>query len=146
MKFCGGNSGASSAPLGPASGATGADPGDPVLPRIGEAAAAFDRWIGKRFKLVSVWRELPVLGLDEKGSVISGTLDLLVETAKGYWILDHKSDVPVDPAARFAIYRPQLDCCAEGIRKAFPDKPVLGKGIHWIFLGAVTLAPEGGAA
>ena len=73
-------------------------------------------------------------------------LDLLVETAHGYWILDHKSDVPDDTAARFSVYRPQLACYVEVIRKAFPEKLVLGTGIHLISLGAVTLAPEGGAA
>ena len=91
-------------------------------------------------------RELPILGLDEKGSVISGTLDLLVETTDGYWILDHKSDALDDTAGRFSVYRPQLACYAGIIRKAFPEKRVLGTGIHWIFRGAVTLMPEGGAA
>lgn len=126
--------------------AAGADPGDPSLRRIGEAVAAFERWLGERFTPVSVRRELPILGLDGKGSVVSGTLDLLVETPAGYWILDHKTDALDDPAARFPVYRPQLDCYATVIRKAFPDKPVLGTGIHWISLGEVTLLPEGGAA
>ncbi|HKZ38459.1 MAG TPA: PD-(D/E)XK nuclease family protein, partial [Chryseolinea sp.] len=125
--------------------ATGSVISDASLARIGEAVSAFDRWLGKRFAPVSVRRELPILGLDEKGSVVSGTLDLLVETADGYWILDHKSDAPDDTAARFSVYRPQLACYAEVIRKALPDKPVLGTGIHWISLGAVTLVPEGGA-
>ena len=119
---------------------------DATLGRIGEAVSAFDRWLGNRFAPLSVRRELPILGLDEKGSVISGTLDLLVETADGYWILDHKSDALDDKAERFSVYRPQLACYAEVIQKAFPEKPVLGTGIHWISLGAVTLAPEGGAA
>jgi ATP-dependent exoDNAse (exonuclease V) beta subunit len=126
--------------------ATGSAISDATLRRIGEAVSAFDRFLGKRFVPVSVRRELPILGLDEKGSVISGTLDLLVETADGYWILDHKTDAPDDAEARFPVYRPQLDCYAKVIRKAYPDKPVLGTGIHWISLGAVTLAPEGGAA
>ncbi|HJX14507.1 MAG TPA: UvrD-helicase domain-containing protein [Candidatus Deferrimicrobiaceae bacterium] len=117
-----------------------------TLRRIGEAVSDFDRWLGKRFIPVSVRRELPILGLDEKGSVISGTLDLLVETAEGYWILDHKTDAADDATARFSVYCPQLACYAKAIRMAFPDKPVLGTGIHWISSGAVTLAPEGGAA
>jgi hypothetical protein len=126
--------------------ATGSMLSDAILGQIGEAVSAFDRWLGKRFTPVSVRRELPILGLDEKGSVISGTLDLLVETVDGYWILDHKSDAPDDTAGRFSVYRPQLARYAEIIQKAFPEKPVLGTGIHWISRGAVTLAPEGGAA
>jgi ATP-dependent exoDNAse (exonuclease V) beta subunit len=126
--------------------ATGSVLSDASLARIGEAVSTFDRWLGKRFAPVSVRRELPMLGLDEKGSVISGTVDLLVETADGYWILDHKSDAPDDPAARFSIYSPQLACYAQVIQKAFPEKPVLGTGIHWISRGSVTLVPERGAA
>jgi ATP-dependent exoDNAse (exonuclease V) beta subunit len=125
--------------------ATGSMLSDAILGRIGEAVSAFEGWLGKRFAPISIRRELPILGLDEKGSVISGTLDLLVETADGYWILDHKSDAPDDTEARFSVYRPQLACYAKVIRKAFPDKPVQGTGIHWISLGEVTLAPEGGA-
>ena len=126
--------------------ATGFVISDAALNRIGEAVSFFDRWLGKRFAPVSVRRELPILGLDEKGSVISGTLDLLVETTDGYWILDHKSDALDDKAERFSVYRPQLACYAKVIRRAFPKKPVLGTGIHWISRGSVTLVPEGGAA
>lgn len=121
--------------------ATGSRLSDASLSRIGEAVSAFDRWLTRRFAPVSVRRELPILGLDENGSVVSGTLDLLVETADGYWILDHKSDTPDDPAARFSVYRPQLACYAQVIRNAFPGKAVLGTGIHWISLGSATLLP-----
>ncbi len=89
-------------------------------------------------------RELPLLGLDGRGSVVSGILDLLVETAGGYWILDHKSDITDDRAARFEAYLPQLRCYADLIKKAFPGKPVLGVAIHWISYGKVNLlAGEG---
>ncbi len=113
---------------------------------LGVAVADFDRWLKGRFQPLSIRREMPLLGMDRQGSVVSGVLDLLVETAEGYWVLDHKSDVTEDRAARFALYLPQLRCYADLIRKAFPGKPVLGVGIHWISYGEVNLLPEEGAA
>jgi ATP-dependent exoDNAse (exonuclease V) beta subunit len=93
-----------------------------------------------------VVREVPLLGLDGRGSVVSGVLDLLVETAGGYWILDHKSDITDDRAVRFESYLPQLRCYADLIRKAFPGKSVLGVAIHWISYGKVNLLPGEGLA
>ncbi|GAB4370641.1 MAG: UvrD-helicase domain-containing protein [Deltaproteobacteria bacterium] len=124
---------------------TGTAPEDPALQGIDKAVASFERWLLDRFRPVSLRRELPVLGLDGKGSVVSGTIDLLVETGEGYWILDHKTDLTENPEEKFSVYRPQLACYAEVIRKAFPDKPVLGTGIHWISRAEVTLLREGGA-
>jgi ATP-dependent exoDNAse (exonuclease V) beta subunit len=93
-----------------------------------------------------VVREVPLLGLDGRGSVVSGVLDLLVETAGGYWILDHKSDITDDRAARFEAYLPQFRCYADLVGKAFPGKPVLGVAIHWISYGKVNLLLGEGSA
>jgi ATP-dependent exoDNAse (exonuclease V) beta subunit len=114
--------------------------------RLESAVADFERWLAGRFQPLRVVREVPLLGLDVRGSVVSGVLDLLVETAGGYWILDHKSDVTDDRAARFEAYLPQLRCYADLIRKAFPGKPVLGVAIHWISYGKVNLLPGEGSA
>ena len=114
--------------------------------RLESAAVDFERWLAGRFQPISVRRELPLLGVNRQGSVVSGVLDLLVETAEGYWILDHKSDVTEDRAARFEAYLPQLRCYADLIRKAFPGKPVLGVAIHWISYGKVNLLPGEGSA
>jgi ATP-dependent exoDNAse (exonuclease V) beta subunit len=107
------------------------------------AVAAFDRWVEGRFHPLRVRREIPILGLDARGSVVSGVLDLLVETVEGYWILDHKSDIAADRPARFEFHLPQLRCYADIIGKALPGKRVLGTGIHWITYGTVILLPEG---
>jgi ATP-dependent exoDNAse (exonuclease V) beta subunit len=109
--------------------------------RLQQAAAGFARWMEGKFRPVRVLRELPLLGLDGRGSVVSGVLDLLVETGGGYWILDHKSDIVDDRAARFGTYLPQLQAYAGLVREAFPGKPVLGVGLHWISYGSVTLLP-----
>ena len=122
--------------------ATGMKPGEESFRHLEKGAADFARWLEGRFKPERVLREVPLLGLDDRGSVVSGVLDLLVETAGGYWILDHKSDMVDDRAARFGTYLPQLRSYADLVRKAFPGKPVLGVGIHWISYGMVSLLPE----
>jgi hypothetical protein len=63
----------------------------------------------------------------------------LVETAAGFWIIDHKSDQTENLALRFARYLPQLECYAEAITAARPDKPVLGVGINWLSSGSVSI-------
>ena len=103
------------------------------------AADRFRSWLEKRFAPVSVAREVPVLGLDEKGSVVAGVVDLLVETADGYWIIDHKSDRPEDISLRFREYLPQLLCYAGVVGSLPAGRPVLGVAVHWIMLGEATL-------
>jgi ATP-dependent exoDNAse (exonuclease V) beta subunit len=113
--------------------------------RLESAVGDFERWLAGRFQSLRVVREVPLLGLDGRGSVVSGVLDLLVETAGGYWILDHKSDITDDRTARFEAYLPQLRCYADLVGKAFPGKPVLGVAIHWISYGKVNLLPGEGS-
>ena len=117
-----------------------------ILSQLGGTVADFDRWLAGRFQPLQVVREVPLLGLDVRGSVVSGVLDLLVETTGGYWILDHKSDITDDRVARFEAYLPQLRCYGDLVGKAFPGKPVLGVGIHWISYGKVNLLPGEGSA
>jgi ATP-dependent exoDNAse (exonuclease V) beta subunit len=122
--------------------ATGMTLDGEAFSRLEAAASGFDRWLEGELHPLRVLREVPLLGLDERGSVVSGVLDLLVETAEGYWILDHKSDMVDDRSGRFKTYLPQLRSYADLVRKAFPGKPVLGVGIHWISYGSVMLLPE----
>ena len=102
---------------------------------IAGAVQNFDDWIAKEWTPVSVDRELPFVSLDTNGSVINGVMDLLVETEEGFWIIDHKSDQTDDEETRFAIYLPQLETYADAVRKARPEKPVLGVGVNWIAEG-----------
>jgi ATP-dependent helicase/nuclease subunit A len=105
---------------------------------IARAAQAFNGWLKTNFSPVAVHREMPVLGLDARGSVVSGCIDVLVETETGFWILDHKSDAADGLEEGFRYYLPQLLCYAEVVAKARPDKPVLGVAVHWIMRGCVT--------
>jgi ATP-dependent exoDNAse (exonuclease V) beta subunit len=122
--------------------ATGVKLDGKATTRLGKAVTDFDRWLAKHFEPQQVTREIQLLGMDGRGSVVSGILDLLVETAGGYWVLDHKSDATDDRGARFEMYLPQLRCYADLVRNACPAKPVLGVGIHWISYGVVNLLPE----
>jgi hypothetical protein len=79
-----------------------------------------------------------MLYVNDAGSVVSGVMDLLVENSRGYWIIDHKSDQVDDLHGRFAQYLLQLRCYAEALRKACPQKPVLGCGVNWISKGVIT--------
>lgn len=86
-------------------------------------------------------RERPILALDEQGTVVSGTADLIVETSEGLWVIDHKPDQVDDPEAAFINYRPQLEPYANSLTNA--GKQVLGLGINWIRRGEVVLHRSG---
>ncbi len=105
--------------------------------RITQAAGDFYHWLDQTYAPLALEREVPILFLDEKGSVVNGFIDLLVETEQGFWIIDHKSDRVEDPKEKFNDYLPQLRCYAAAVAKARPDKPVLGIAINWIVRGEV---------
>jgi ATP-dependent exoDNAse (exonuclease V) beta subunit len=106
---------------------------------IAKAANNFESWFADRLNPLHTAREIPLLALNSSGSVINGSIDLLIETSAGFWIIDHKSDQTEDLDLRFARYLPQLECYSEAIVAARPDKPVLGVGINWISSGSVSL-------
>lgn len=83
------------------------------------------------------YREFPLLGIDDNGSVVSGIADLIVETVDGVWIIDHKSDQVDDPKLGFNYYRPQLVGYVNLLRSMGHN--VLGFGINWIRRGEVML-------
>jgi ATP-dependent helicase/nuclease subunit A len=70
-----------------------------AMEEVAGAVARFEAWMKKRFAPEAVLREWPVLAVNAEGSVISGTADLVVRTAEGLWIIDHKSDQVEDPCA-----------------------------------------------
>jgi ATP-dependent exoDNAse (exonuclease V) beta subunit len=106
---------------------------------ITRAATAFEEWVTGRLKPLRIAREVPVLALDGSGSVVNGSMDLLVESASGFWVIDHKSDQVDDLELRFGGYLPQLACYAEAVTSARGDKPLLGVGVNWISRGAVSM-------
>jgi ATP-dependent exoDNAse (exonuclease V) beta subunit len=108
------------------------------LEKITIAVGQFESWLADHLDGTSVLREQPILALDEQGTVVSGTADLIVETTEGIWVIDHKSDQVDDPEAAFINYRPQLESYANALTNA--GKQVLGTGINWIRRGEVVLS------
>jgi ATP-dependent exoDNAse (exonuclease V) beta subunit len=106
-----------------------------AMVQIANGVKAFEDWLCHRFAGASVLREWPLLALDEAGTVISGTADLIVQTSAGYWIIDHKSDRVEDPLQAFLTYQPQLEAYAQAL--ATETRPVAGIAIHWIRRGEI---------
>jgi ATP-dependent exoDNAse (exonuclease V) beta subunit len=104
-----------------------------------QQSAAFYTWVQNKFNPEYLHAEASILATDNNGSVISGYIDLLIETKEGYWIIDHKTDNTDNLEARFAYYLPQLQMYADSIRQQCPDKPVLGVGVNWVRDGVVIL-------
>ena len=110
--------------------------------------AAFNIWLKKNLMPLNIQQEVSILALNDSGSVISGFIDLLVETEAGFWIIDHKSDRTDDRVLRFSEHLPQLLTYRDAVTKTRPEKPVLGVGINWIFPGEISLLStkrEGGS-
>lgn len=107
------------------------------LEKITAAIGQFDSWLADHLEGTSVLREQPIQALDEQGTVVSGTADLIVETTEGIWVIDHKSDRVDDPLTAFVNYRPQLESFANALSRR--GKQVLGTGINWIRRGEMLL-------
>jgi ATP-dependent helicase/nuclease subunit A len=111
---------------------------DEILDDTLRNVSAFNDWLSSTFPGAELSHELPILFLDDSGSVVSGFIDLVVETDDGIWIIDHKSDRVTDPKAKFTSYVSQLEDYADGLSKARTDKDVVGIAINWIRLGTVS--------
>ncbi len=83
-------------------------------------------------------RELPVQQLMPNGSMLRGTADLVLETEKGFHLVDHKSfpGTAEQAVARAVSHAAQLDAYATSITAA-TNKPCLSKSIHLPVLGLV---------
>lgn len=122
---------------GKLSAIAGVEIGGGDVSKIIDSVTSFEQWMKDRFSPTVVHRELPLLGIDDKGSVVSGTADLVLVTGRGIWIIDHKSDHVDEPELAFNIYRPQLECYATLLRSMGHN--VLGLGINWVRRGEVVL-------
>ena len=107
------------------------------LGQIAAAVARFEAWIVDHLHATSVQREWPLLHVDRQGTVVSGMADLIVHTAEGAWIVDHKSDVVEDPVRAFLKYELQLQAYADAI--AATGTKVAGVAVHWVRRGEVVL-------
>jgi ATP-dependent exoDNAse (exonuclease V) beta subunit len=100
-----------------------------ALETIALSVKQFEDWLQVRLDPESLLREWPILALNEDGSVVSGMVDLIVETRRGVWVIDHKSDLVEDPVEAFGNYRAQLETYAAALARE--GKTVLGVAINW---------------
>lgn len=92
--------------------------------------SAFKRFLDTHWQTTNYQCELATLSLNELGQTVSGTVDLLLETDKGYWLIDHKTD----KEQHFAKHYPQLKAYAEALKL---NKPLLGVAINWVRTGCL---------
>jgi hypothetical protein len=111
---------------------------DEGLGMLSTVVDSFERWLKNTLLPVQSYAELPILAQDANGTVMAGSIDLLVETAEGFWIIDHKSDQADDLEGLFAFYRPQLECYGKAYSSIFPEKRFLGIAINWVSHGKVS--------
>ena len=116
---------------------TGVELEDAIARNVADCVAQFEGWLKQQFEPQTVARELPLLALDENGSVISGVAELVMATSNGLWIIDHKSDQVNNPNVAFKNYRPQLKSYAKAL--VSEGSTVLGIGINWIPSGEVVV-------
>ena len=103
--------------------------------QIQEQVLALKNYSESDLQEINIQCEVPILSKTEKGSTVSGSIDLLVETDDGYWIIDHKSDSVDDFEVQFEHHYPQLEAYAHFVKL---DKPLLGVGINWIRYGKLS--------
>ncbi|MDE0105507.1 MAG: UvrD-helicase domain-containing protein [Bryobacterales bacterium] len=124
---------------------TGVDVKPRAMAEIVGAVERFEGWLNGSLQPREVLREWPVLTLDPTGTVISGTVDVLVRCDGGWWIVDHKSDKVADPEGEMGRYADQLEAYSKALTAA--GEHVLGAGINWIRRGQVfwmEATPESG--
>lgn len=110
--------------------------GEALVQALQQRARTFHAWLEETLQPRCIARELPILYLDAEQRVVNGVIDLAVETAAGWWIIDHKTDRINDGATAFAQYRGQLLAYREALLRR--GDTVLGVGIHWVRRGEVT--------
>lgn len=109
----------------------------PWMPAVGQAVTDFETWVQRELQPVAISREIPFQMVNDQGQVITGTIDCLVETASGWWVIDHKSDRVNDLPYGFTHHWPQLSAYIKAV-DGRQGKPVIGAGINWIAKGLVT--------
>lgn len=107
-----------------------------IFEQIKEQVNVFKRFSEDDLNVINFQCEVPILSKTEQGSTVSGSIDLLLETEEGYWIIDHKSDRVEDFEEQFGHHYPQLEAYAKFTKL---DKPLLGVGINWIRSGTFSL-------
>jgi ATP-dependent helicase/nuclease subunit A len=105
--------------------------------KIQEIFETFLTTLKKNFHPISLSWEVPIISQNHESSVISGTIDLLVATQDGYWIVDHKTEESKNLIDSFSYYFPQLKRYGQALVEGM-NLPVKGFVIHWACLGSIS--------
>ena len=98
--------------------------------QIKQSLANFTDWLENTWQPIQYHCELPSLPVNKLGQTVSGTIDLLIETQAGYWIVNHKTD----KVAEYSKHYSQLMAYAEALRL---DKLVWGLEVNWVRSGVM---------
>jgi ATP-dependent exoDNAse (exonuclease V) beta subunit len=121
--------------------------GDVTLDEATKAIRKFRTWFEKSMGEATFEAEVPFVSLDEQTrSVVVGTIDLLVKTPSGYWIVDHKTDHVGKGnnalEAKCQEHAPQLELYRKAVERE-TGRPVLGMILHWVRAGVCSVWGEG---
>ncbi|QIB67045.1 UvrD-helicase domain-containing protein [Kineobactrum salinum] len=110
---------------------------------VSECSRRLLQLIEQRFRPSTIYPEHPVNYTAANGQLIKGQIDLLLDTADGFVIIDHKaSPKPRGDWQQEALkHSGQLEAYAEGVRRA-TGRPVLGKWIHFGVTGGLVLLQD----
>lgn len=103
---------------------------DELIAQIKQSLTNFITWLENTWQPIQYHCELPTLSINELGQTVSGTIDLLIETQAGYWIVDHKTD----KTAEYSKHHAQLMAYAQALKL---DKQVLGLAVNWVRGGSL---------
>lgn len=99
-----------------------------------------EEYLNKRFpNIVKMYHELPFRYKDSEGHIFSGSMDLVVETSDGFFIVDYKTYQGTDliEHTKEKRYAAQLFCYAEALKQFYPEKSILGTAIYYPVTQAV---------
>jgi ATP-dependent exoDNAse (exonuclease V) beta subunit len=99
-------------------------------------ASRFWSWVHTRFAGARLHREYPIAHRTETGTMVAGTVDLVVRSGNQAVVVDHKSFAGRETSAstRAAEYSGQLAAYAAAIRATLPDM-VVSTWIHYPIMG-----------
>ncbi|WP_341678723.1 UvrD-helicase domain-containing protein [Niveibacterium sp. SC-1] len=105
---------------------------------VASACTAFSRALTDHWPATSVSVEIPLQSCLANGQVLNGRIDMLLDTAEGWRLIDHKSNRvgEEDFEAQAREYSGQLEAYAHAIERA-TGRPVVETAIH--FFTAQTL-------
>lgn len=100
---------------------------------VADACATFATALTERWNPVSVAVELPLQSHLPNGQILNGRIDMLLETPRGWVLIDHKSNRVCSAQLQGEAdkYLGQLEAYAQAIERA-TGKPVIESVIHFV--------------